>query len=1080
MEVCLLRGVAARNADGSGVVIAGRGLQALLALLALAVPNSVSSDRLIDELWGDEQPGNPDNALQAKISQLRRLLGRDRVARKDSGYLLDVDPDAVDVLLLEKLVRQGRRAYTEQDYANAAALYTAALAMQHGEPLRDLAEFRFAQAAATRIAELVLAAHEGLADCRLALGDHVDAVGPLTDAIRDHPYRERFHGQLMLALYRCGRQADALRAYKSARDVLVNELGLEPGAELQALQRAMLAQDADLMRDISMAPAMPDASALPGQRDLDAWRAEAATQDNPAARLPFVGRTRERQVIDASIADMLAGAGGAVLLEGEPGIGKSRLAEELTRAATARGSTVVWSRCYEGRGAPAFWTWTEVLHALLDRTDPDELRSALGADAADLAPIVPEIKELFDDIEPPVARDPEAARFRICQAVTATLRRLSLTRPLVVIVDDLHWADSSSMDEFEILTAGTQEHRVLVVATYRSVDPTFSDGMTSLLAHLSTQASVRRLQLHGLETDELAQFLRAAGTTPTAELLATMEDRTRGNPFFITEILRLVPGDSGTHDARVIERVVPSNIKEVILRRVTRLPDATSQALLAASVLGHEFDVGLLSMIADVDEATLLERLEPAQISGLLVESRGRVGCFRFSHGLFREAMYEDMGVAQRARMHRRAGEALEARHGTSDGRHLLPLAEHWYHAVPIAPPEKGIEYARRAAMWALGRVADHQAEVELNWALELIATMPAGPKRAALELEVLDQLSSVLIGTTSYVGEGIARAAGRTRELCDEIGDEARLVPALWRLTTHHMVRGEIDAGLSVGNELLGRGASDDGVPAASLAGHVGLGILLTQRGDIIAARRHLDVAIEMCDAGSDAPLVGLVIEEPAVFSRAFSAINMWLNGDEIAAEEHARQAVEIGTRDGPQFYSATIAFWSASTVSMLRRDAQTTIERSDVGTHQCLTYGYPPALHVFGVTHGWAVAALGDPTRGAKEVREHADAFRAIGALYLRPLYLAVHAEVCLMDGNAAEAYRSIDEGFSVAADTGESWFEAELHRLRGEALAMSDPRDPQAVASMRRAVEVAAAQGSVNLRLRAESSLARLGAG
>jgi DNA-binding SARP family transcriptional activator len=1080
MEVCLLRGVAARNPDGSGVVIAGTGLQALLALLALAVPNSVSIDRLIDELWGDEQPGNPDNALQAKISQLRRLLGRDLVVHKDGGYHLDVDTDTVDVLLLEKLVRQGRVELTERDYVSAAARYTAALALQHGEPLRDLAGFRFAQVAATRIAELVLAAHEGLADCRLALGQHVDAVGPLTDAVRDHPYRERFHAQLMLALYRCGRQADALRAYKSARDVLVNELGLEPGAELQALQQAVLAQDAALTRDISMAPAMPNASALPGQRDLDAWRAVAATQDNPSARLAFVGRARERQVIDASIADMLAGAGGAVLLEGEPGIGKSRLAEELTREAMARGSTVVWSRCYEGRGAPAFWTWTEVLHALLDRTDRHEFRSALATDASDLAPIVPEIKELFDDIDPPVARDPEAARFRICQAVTATLRRLSLTRPIVVVVDDLHWADPSSMDEFEILAAGAQEHRVLVVATYRSVDPTFSDGMTNLLARLSTRASVRRLQLRGFQADELAQFLRAAGATPTNELVSTIEERTRGNPFFITEILRLVPGDSGAADARVIERVVPANIKEVILRRVDRLPDATSQALLAASVLGHEFDIGLLSMIADVDEATVLDRLEPAQIAGLLVENRGRVGRFRFSHGLVREAMYEDMGVAQRARMHRRAGEALEARHGASDGPHLLPMAEHWYHAVPIAQPQKGVEYARRAAMWALGRVADHQAEAELNWALELIATMPADATRAALELEVLDQLSSVLIGTTSYVGEGIARAAARTRELCDEMGDQARLVPALWRLTTHHMVRGEIDAGLSVGNELIARGAADDGLRSATLAGHVGLGILLTQRGGIIEARRHLDAAIEMCDAGFDAPLIGLVIEEPAVFSRAFSAINMWLRGDDVAAEEHARRAIEIGTRDGPQFYSATIAFWSASTVSMLRRDARTTIERSDVGTHQCLTYGYAPALHVFGVTHGWAVAALGDPKRGAHEVRHHADAFCAIGALYLRPLYLAVHAEVCLMDDDAAEANRSIDEGFSVAADTGEAWFEAELHRLRGEAYALSDPRDPQAVASMRRAVEVATAQGSENLRLRAESSLARLRAG
>ena len=251
MEVCLLRGVGARNADGSDVVIAGTGLRALLALLALAVPNSVSSDRLIDELWGEEQPGNPDNALQAKISALRRLLGREIVARKDSGYGLEIGADKVDVLLLERLVRQGRHAYTEGDCTTAASRFNAALALRHPEPLRDLADYPFARVASTRVAELLLVAQEGLADCQLTLGLHLDAVGPLSDAVRDHPYRERFHAQLMLALYRCGRQADTLRAYRSARRVLVEELGLEPGAELQALHRAVLTHDPSLSVDIA-------------------------------------------------------------------------------------------------------------------------------------------------------------------------------------------------------------------------------------------------------------------------------------------------------------------------------------------------------------------------------------------------------------------------------------------------------------------------------------------------------------------------------------------------------------------------------------------------------------------------------------------------------------------------------------------------------------------------------------------------------------------------------------------------------------------------------------------------------------
>jgi DNA-binding SARP family transcriptional activator len=1077
MEVYLLRGVGAQAPEGHDIAVPGAGLQALLALLALAVPNSVSSDRLIDELWGDEQPGHPENALQARISQLRRVLGRDTVVHRDAAYRLDLEPDDVDVLLLERLVRDGRAASTRHDFDDAATRYAHALSLHHGEPLRDLVDYRFARILTARVDELVLAAHEGLADCWLALGRHADAVGPLIDAVREHPYRERFHAQLMLALYRCGRQADALRAYKTARDVLVDELGLEPGAELQALQRAMLDQDPSLLGNVSTTLAMPDASALPGQRDIKAWKADAEAPDAVSTRLPFVGRARERTAIDASIASMLAGAGGAVLLEGEPGIGKTRLAEELARAAAAQDATVVWSRCYEGRGAPAFWTWTEVLEALAERIDRHELRSALGPDASDLAQIAPEIKELYDGLDPPVARDPEAARFRICQAVTATLRRLSLTRPIVIVIDDLHWADPATLDEMEILAGGAQDHRLLIAATYRSVDPTFHPGLSGLLARLSPRACVRRLQLSGLEADDLAEFLRVSGATPTDELLSTIEERTRGNPFFISEIIKLVPGDSSAPDARVIERVVPANVKEVVLRRVHRLPDATSHALVAASVLGDEFDFGLLAFIVDLDETTVLEQLEPALMAGLLAESHGRVGSFRFSHGLVREALYGDMGPAQRARMHRRAGEALESRHGDADGLHLFAMAEHWYHAVPIAAPDKGIAYARRAAMWALGRDAHHQAEEQLQRALELVRMMPGGPERATLEFDILDQHSLVLIVTTSYVGHGIAVDAARARELGDEIGAPARVVPALWRLATHYMMRGEVDTGLAVGDELLRRGAVDVGNTSATLAGHMARGILLTQRGEVAAGRSHLDRAIEMCDAGLDAPLNGLLIEEPAVFSRTFAAINTWLAGDVAEADAHARKANEIGIREGLQHYSATLSLWARCIVSMLRRDAPETLMCSDWGIDQAGRYGYPLAVYVFGVTRGWAVAALGDPEAGAHQIRVNADAFYNVGSRYLRPHYLAVHADACLMGGDVERAHQSIDDGLVHVAETKEAWYEAELHRLRGEAFALVDPRDRRAVESVQRAIDVATRQGSQSLRVRAEASLERL---
>lgn len=1073
LEVRLLRGIRAGHVEDDDIVIAGSGLQALLAILSLAVPNAVSSDRLIDELWGDEQPGNPENALQARISKLRHTLGRDAVVRRETGYALAVAADDVDALRLERLVREGRDASARGDHQGAATRHHEALTLLSTDPFHDLADYRFARVAASRVDELALAAHEGLADARLALGKHADTVGPLIDLVREHPLRERFHAQLMLALYRCGRQADALRAYQSARDVLVEEFGLEPGAELQALEQGVLTHDPALSEGVSFVPPMPQPTSLPAKRDLAAWRADAGIDDGQVTQLPFVGRVRELRDLHTGFDEVLDGSGRIMLLEGEPGIGKTRLVEELAAHAADNGATVVWSRCYEGRGAPAFWPWTQVLHRLCDRVAPDELRAAIGPHAPELVQIAPELKELFESVDPAAPLDPDAARFRIHQAVNSTLRRLARHRSVLVVLDDLHWADEASMELLAFVAGELRDVHLGVAATYRSVDPTISLAMSGLLSELSRRAAVRRLTLAGLDHSDLRQFLSVAGAAPADDLIATIEERTRGNPFFITEILRLLPS-TGAPDARTIGRVVPANVKGVIRRRVAQLPAETGHTLAAASVLGHDFDLSLLSTIVETDGAALFDQLEPAMIAGLVVDSPDGLGRYRFSHGLVHEAIYDDMGVAQRARTHRRVGEALEARFGDADGAHLLPMAEHWYRAVPIAPAEKGIDVACRAALWALGHVAHQQAEEQLHAALDLVATILPSPDRARLELSILDQLSMALVVNTSYTGAEIAVVAARSRALCDEIDDPARLVPPLWRLATHHMMRGEIDTGLTVGHELLTRGTAGASLPSATLAGHMCLGILLTQRGDIVDARRHLDTAIEMCDAGLDAPIVGRLIEEPAVFARVFSSINWWLLGDEAAAEEHVTHALAIGSREGPQTYSTTLALWGASMISLLRGDAATTLQRSKDGVEQATIYGYPLALHVHGVTRGWALAKLGETADGVALIREHADAFFALGSVYLRHFYLALLAEAYLMGGMLEDAHESVDAGLDIVATAGEAWYEAELHRLRGEALVAADRRDPLAADSFRTAIAVATAQGAHGLLRRAQASL------
>ncbi len=292
--------------DGHLGPVAGVKLQSLLAMLALAAPHPVSDDRLLEELWGDEQPAKPANALQALVSNLRRLLGRDAVERQGSGYVLRVDPDTVDATRLDRLVQAGRDAVGRGDHTAASEQFRAAVALVRGAPLAELVDRWFARDAATRLQELMLAAQEGLVDAELATGHHADVLAKLHELIVEHPLRERFRAQLIVALYRCGRQADALAAYRDARDHLLDELGLDPGPELRALERAVLAQDPALDAPIAVASSAVVRSAL------------------PVALTSFVGRGRE-------LTDVVATLGRArlVTVVGPGGVGKSRLTLEL-------------------------------------------------------------------------------------------------------------------------------------------------------------------------------------------------------------------------------------------------------------------------------------------------------------------------------------------------------------------------------------------------------------------------------------------------------------------------------------------------------------------------------------------------------------------------------------------------------------------------------------------------------------------------------------------------------------------------------------------------------------------------------
>jgi hypothetical protein len=652
------------------------------------------------------------------------------------------------------------------------------------------------------------------------------------------------------------------------------------------------------------------------------------------------------------------------------------------------------------------------------------------------------------------------------------LRRLSRTSPIVVVIDDLQWADAASLELLHFIASDLADERIMIGATYRTADPPVNDHVDELLAELARHRSVRRIELDGLDSSSLSDLLATFDRRPSVDTVQELHHRTRGNPFFVMETLRLIESSNRTVDADTVRRVVPASVRGVIRRRVARLPPDTVTALSAASVLGADFDLALAATLAGVDPDVMLAQIETATQSGLLTDSPTGVGRFRYSHGLVQETLYADMGPAQRADLHRRAGEALEQRHGSSSGAHLLALAEHWYHAVPAAPPTKGIDYARKAAFWALGRIDHRQAEQQLRTALELIASLPAGTERSQLELDVLDQ--QVLLAAsalTTYTPQELVASTARTRELCAELGEQSRLVTALWRIAMFHLMRGAIDAAVSVGDELLTIGTTTGEVDA-QLVGHMCVAVMLMHRGDLVDARRHFDIALASGDAGQVVS-TGTLVEDPAVFCRAFSAIDHWLLGDDAAAEADVARALAVAGEHGANSHPMTIALWAASMIAVLRRDVHEAQRRCADGAAHALTNGFPLGGHVQGALGGWAIAAGGDVDRGLSEIVDHADAHGAVRP-YMRPWFLTLHADACVIGERFDEALRSIDSALTIAGTTGESWCGAELHRLRAEARAGIDPADTRIVEDLHEARQIASAHGAIAWLRRAEAGV------
>jgi tetratricopeptide (TPR) repeat protein len=490
-------------------------------------------------------------------------------------------------------------------------------------------------------------------------------------------------------------------------------------------------------------------------------------------RSAFVGRAEElaelRQAVDA----LSATHGSLFLLTGEPGIGKTRVCEEIGRLAAGSGTRVIWGRCHEADGRPPYWPWAQAIRSCARHVDPAELAATLVPDALPLAEIIPELRLHVKDLGACGRTvDPETARFRLFQALTVLLRRVAAVQPLLLILDDLHWADLPSLRMLEFLAHELPDVPILVVATLREVEVRRAPAVAEIVDRLGRLG--RRLSLAGFRVDEVLRFVEAAAGQPVPEAVAHRLHRdTEGNPFFLDEIVRQFRGAGGWSASSPIP--LSHGVRSAIRQRLAPLPEATRRLLSAAAVAGREFDLALMEAGVSTPRSVLLEQLAPAIDVEVVRRVPDRAGRYRFSHALIRETIYEQVRPSDGVALHRRFGSILEERHQSALDAYLPELAHHFFAAAAGGAEAKALDYVERAGRQALRVLAYEEAAEHFQRALHLVEMSPVGDP--ARECELLLGLAEAK--NRAGQGDESLKACHRAAALARRIGSSALLARA-------------------------------------------------------------------------------------------------------------------------------------------------------------------------------------------------------------------------------------------------------------------------------------------------------------
>ena len=719
--------------DGGALDLGPPKQRAVLAVLAQDAGAVVSTDRLLAAVWGDDHSPGVVSSLQAHLSRLRRLLRDERstaspILRRSGGYLLDVAPDAVDVTRFLTAAQEARRAVDGRDWAGAVAAAEDALGWWRGAYLEDFRDEEWVRVAEASLRERRVGVLQDAVVGLLGRNDLAAALARSRTMLAEQPLDERAAWLHTVALYRAGRSADALAACRAYADSLREELGLDVGPALRDLESAVLRGDASTASWPGPPHVAVDPTALPGVVEPPLPPSDGA--ERPDAT-DLVGRSPELDVVDAVLAHARGTGAAWLVLTGDAGIGKSRLAQEAAHRWRRGGGRVVLGQCLDDEAIPAWWPVKQVLREL-------------GADADAI-------------LDEPGGTDADATRFALLDRIRDTLLAQLAGGPLLVVVEDLHWADRASLQLLAFLAAGLPDRGLAVVLTTRN-EPRSAD-LDRVLTGVARRPGSRQIAVPPLSHNEIGLLTEQIAGKPLDPAEAVeLAERTGGNPLFVGEYARLDPDERRAH-------AVPTAVRSVLRRRLAALHDGLLAVVQAAAVLGEPLDVRLLARALRQDVDDVADLLDEAAERELLVPAPTGGGTYGFAHVLLREEAAAGLPALRRQRLHLRAGAALEGLAGDDAVRR----AGHLRAAGPLADPVEVVAAARAAALaaeqhgdadtaaaWWGVAVEVHEGDSTAHD--ELVRAQVAALTRAGRGQDVLDVLDAALVealraGHTGSVG---------------------------------------------------------------------------------------------------------------------------------------------------------------------------------------------------------------------------------------------------------------------------------------------------------------------------------------